>query len=273
MKITFDINSISYISDTSDPYFISIPLIFNGEQPNTYNVNRASATAYESGEFIGDTRRGGGCNFEEYKLIPHCNGTHTECIGHISHERISINNTLNEFFIPATLITVSPEKAFDTNDDYIPSKSEADLIITENVLREKLTNTDADFLKAMIIRTSPNDISKKKREYMNDMPPFLSIEAMKYLSGLNTEHLLLDLPSVDRTFDEGKLTSHHIYWNVPLGSHDVDKENHSMKTITEMIYVPDYIPDGKYLLNIQIPDFVSDAAPSRVSIFKISRNK
>jgi len=37
-----------------------------------------------------------------------------------------------------------------------------------------------------------------------------------------------------------------------------------------MIFVDDNIPDGKYLLMIQIPAFVSDAAPSRPIIFDIN---
>ena len=37
-----------------------------------------------------------------------------------------------------------------------------------------------------------------------------------------------------------------------------------------MIYVDEKIEDGKYLLNLQIPSFVSDAAPSRPLIFKLN---
>ena len=44
------------------------------------------------GQFIGDTRMGGPCNFETYSITPHCNGTHTECVGHITNERVSILN-------------------------------------------------------------------------------------------------------------------------------------------------------------------------------------
>ena len=102
------------------------------------------------------------------------------------------------------------------------------------------------------------------------MPPFFSIEAMEYIVSLNIEHLLIDIPSVDRTFDEGKLTAHHIFWNVKQVSHEVDIINHSLKTITEMIYAPDEINDGNYILNIQIPDFVADAAPSRIMLYKVN---
>ena len=42
------------------------------------------------------------------------------------------------------------------------------------------------------------------------------------------------------------------------------------KTITEMIFVSNDIIDGKYLLNIQTPSFVSDAAPSKPIIFEVN---
>lgn len=270
MKIKFEINKKTFESDLSIPAEISIPLLFNSEQPNTYNVEKASAKAYETGDFIGDTRCGGGCNFEEYKFVPHCNGTHTECVGHISLERISINKTLKNSFIPSTLITVTPEKAFETNDNYIPEKNTDDLLITKKVLQENLKSVEPGFTEALILRTLPNDISKKSRDYMQSFPPFFSIEAMEYIVSLDIKHLLIDIPSVDRTFDEGKLTAHHIFWGVKPESHDVDSNVHSLKTITEMIYASNDIQDGKYILNIQIPDFVSDAAPSRVLLYSVN---
>ena len=83
MKAEVKIGNSKYVFDFTKGKDISIPLIFNGPQPNTYNVNRATSKAYSDDQFIGDTRKGGPCNFETYSLTPHCNGTHTECIGHI----------------------------------------------------------------------------------------------------------------------------------------------------------------------------------------------
>ena len=37
-----------------------------------------------------------------------------------------------------------------------------------------------------------------------------------------------------------------------------------------MIFVDNNISDGSYLLNLQIPAFVADAAPSRPIIFKLN---
>ncbi len=269
MKINFEIEKTNYTCDVSEPFDISIPVSFNGPQPNIYDVDRASSKAVQTVDFVGDTRKGGSCNFEEYKIIPHCNGTHTECVGHVSFERIPVNEILKDSFIPSTLITITPERASDTNDNYIPDKNKTDLMITKKILEDKLKDANDNFSDGLIIRTLPNDDSKKSRRYMETLPPFFSIEAMEYIVSLNVKHLLMDIPSVDRTFDEGKLTAHHIFWNVPYESHDVDGEKHSMKTITEMIYAPDEVKDGKYLMNIQIPNFVTDAAPSRVLVFKV----
>ncbi|MCP5053299.1 MAG: cyclase family protein, partial [bacterium] len=245
---------------------IAIPLVFNGPQPNTYNVPAAKSRAYEADGFVGDTRRGGGCNFETYEFTPHCVGTHTECVGHISYERIAIYKTLQAAFIPATLITVKPESSPDS-ESYDPPLNKEDKVITKQMLETALTDCETPFLEALIIRTLPNDDSKKSRRYMEHAPAFFTNEAMHYLTSLSIQHLLIDLPSVDRLFDEGKLSNHHIYWNVKQGTHDVDPANMSLKTITEMIYVPDGISDGKYLLNLQVPSFSTDAAPSRPLLF------
>ncbi|RPI18002.1 MAG: cyclase family protein [Ignavibacteriae bacterium] len=269
MEITLKIGRKSYKADLENPIDISIPLNFYGEQPNAYDADKASAKPVETGNFIGDTRMGGSCNFEEYKFIPHCNGTHTECVGHIADERISIHDTLKDTFIPALLVSVYPERAFDSVDIYSPIKEESDMLISRKVLEDVLKNTDIDFHKALIVRTLPNDESKKSKRYMEHPHPFFSIDAMSYVKSLGVKHLLIDTPSIDRMFDEGYLSAHHIFWEVEEESHDVDKNNHSLNTVTEMIYVPDDVHDGNYLLNLQITGFIADASPSRPVLIKL----
>src|SRR5918993_3783520 len=88
---------------------LSIPLRFNGPQPNAWGVERGHSRPVVAGEMIGDTRRGGSVNFEQYTFIPHCSGTHTECVGHITHERISIRDCLQDVIVSAMLVTVEPE--------------------------------------------------------------------------------------------------------------------------------------------------------------------
>jgi hypothetical protein len=81
------------------------------------------------------------------------------------------------------------------------------------------------------------------------------------------EHLLLDLPSVDRLNDDGHLTAHHIFWNVPEHESVATKDSWLQKTITEMVTIESKLNDGLYLLNLQCAPFVSDAAPSRAVIY------
>jgi kynurenine formamidase len=270
MKISVHLSGQDYSIDIENPIEVSIPLRFNGEQPNTYHVPPAQSKTYEDQYFIGDTRRGGSCNFETFTLTPHCNGTHTECVGHIATDRISVHKMLNQLLIPSTLISIEPESAGDTSETYLPDKSESDNMITAKTLYYKLNNSPKDFLNGLLIRTLPNEETKKSRNYENLPPPFFSLEAIDYLTELGVEHLLIDLPSVDRAYDDGKLSVHHSFWAVPQGSHDVDPDACSMKTISEMIFVPDDVADGNYFLNIQIPAFVADAAPSRPVLYKIN---
>jgi arylformamidase len=269
MKLNFNIGEQHYTFNSNNYCDISIPLQFNGEQPNIYDVEKAESQAYEKDGFVGDTRRGGGCNFEKILMITHCNGTHTECIGHLTHKRFSIQEQLKDSLIPASLISVSPNKASNHPDKYEPAKEEEDWFISKEMLEEAMVKHITGFNKALIIRTIPNEHSKTKRRYMEMEPPYFSLEAMAFLVGLGVDHLLVDVPSVDRTFDEGKLNAHHIFWNIKAGTHEASSKTHLYKTITEMIFVPDEIADGNYLLNLQIAPFVADAAPSRPLIYPL----
>jgi kynurenine formamidase len=264
-----EIKGQTYRIDEDNLVDISIPLKFNGEQPNAYGVEKASSTACESGDLVGDTRRGGSCNFEQYTLIPHCNGTHTECVGHITNERISVRDCLQDVFIPAALISVIPEQ---TDGELLLTKELIEIAVTQAETRagRSVFLQDDKLPTALIIRTLPNDDSKLTRAYLDDIPPYFTTEAMEYIVELGIKHLLVDMPSIDRIYDEGKLANHRIFWNVEPGSFELNENSRVNNTITELIYVPNEVEDGNYLLNLQIAPFESDAAPSRPIIFKIA---
>ncbi len=269
MKNSLQFNGRNY--DLS-PIDISIPLRFNGAQPNAYGVEPATSKPCEYGSLVGDTRRGGSVNFEQYTFIPHCNGTHTECIGHITQERISVRDCLKEVFMPAVLITVEPSKEQDdlviTSDAIAMAiKSEPGAIATGAFLpnrgsgeRPPATGTRT----ALIVRTLPNDDNKLTRAYgAQSVPAYFTPDAMGFIVESGFKHLLVDLPSIDRLFDGGKLLNHRIFWNVEPGSFEVNDNSRINATITELIYVPNDVKDGEYLLNLQIAPFESDCAPSR----------
>ena len=123
-----------------EPIDISIPLKFDGPQPNAYGVERATSAACEYGDLVGDTRRGGSCNFERVALIPHCNGTHTECVGHITNERISIRECLRDAFASATLISVRPEPASECGESYSVPFERSDAVITRRSIEKSFAS-------------------------------------------------------------------------------------------------------------------------------------
>ena len=231
---------------------ISIPIRFNGPQPNAFGVDAATLKA------IGDTREGSSVNFEQYTFIPHCSGTHTECVGHITDERISIRDCLQDVMMSAVLVSVEPESVG------------GDLVMSLNSLRNagvqphaNASGSDAE-ATALIVRTLPNDDSKLSRRYGEDyIPPYFTADAMELIVACGFKHLLVDTPSIDRMFDEGKLVNHRIFWNVEPGSREINPSTRMESTVTELIYVPDEVADGYYLLNLQIAPFVSDCSPSR----------
>jgi len=239
---------------------ISIPLHFNGPQPNAYGVAPASSMACEYGGLVGDTRHGGSCNFEQLTLIPHCNGTHTECVGHITNERISVRDCLHDVFIPARLISLEPVYLAGSND----------LVISRDLLEPDVPDTNVRVPTALIIRTKPNDESKLIREYGEQrLPPYFAADAIEYIVERGFKHLLVDLPSIDRLYDEGKLINHRIFWNVEIDRFETNTGTRRDSTITELIYVPIDVIDGEYLLNLQIAPFASDASPSRPVMFRM----
>jgi arylformamidase len=271
MQMNIVLGGKRYQVDLESPVSLAILLDFNGPQPSFFGAPPATAAPLKVDSFVGDTQQGGSCNVAELRLVPHCNGTHTESVGHLVHEAPPIAELLLRTLFPARLITVTPSAADETPEGYRPAKQTADRLITRDALDEALHEEIASAQsKALLVRTLPNDESKKHRCYGDPCwPPFFSIEAIDYLTTRGIEHLLVDVPSLDKMFDEGRLTNHHRFWNVPEQHQALTTKTQIFKTVTEMIFVPDHIQDGLYLLDLQIPAFLSDAAPCRPIIYPL----
>lgn len=251
MYATIEHQGKLYRIDLNAPLDISLPLNPGGRQANAWYAPPFAAEPVRFGDFVGSVAEGGSVNFMNVHLNPHGNGTHTECVGHISKEPYSINQSLQRFWFMAELVSIYPEK-----------QDNGDLMITRQQLVEALSDLDAS--DAIIIRTLPNDELKTTRQYSGTNPPYLHYDAVNYLVKRGVEHLLLDLPSVDREEDEGKLLAHKAFWQYP------GNKVRTTATITELVYVPNQIKDGRYLLNIQIPSFELDAAPSKPVLYKMA---
>ncbi len=108
-RFTFEIGARSFVADTRTAVSLAIPLTPDGPQPRAFAASAARAHTYEAGGFVGSVARGGSCNVSRLELVPHCNGTHTECVGHIISDPVSVNDVLHETLFPATLVSVTPD--------------------------------------------------------------------------------------------------------------------------------------------------------------------
>lgn len=244
--------------DLSKPIDISIPLTNTDENPIAWYLDKPEIKPVFFGEWIGSVKDGASTNFNNIFFNPHAHGTHTECLGHITKDFFSINQCLKSFFFMAELISIQPEVQGE------------DMVIT---LDSILTVLDVTLKlgipkEALIIRTLPNPELKKHKNYSNSNPPYLSEGAAIFIRESGIQHLLIDLPSVDKEHDEGKLLAHKAFWNVK-DVNDLNADARLNCTITEMIFVPDEVQDGSYLLNLQIASFENDASPSKPILYKI----
>ena len=249
--------------DLSKPIDISIPLKNTDENPIAWYIEKPVIEPVVFGDWVGKVSEGkSSTNFNNIFFNPHGHGTHTECLGHITNDFYSINQCLKQFFFTAKLITIEPEKIGE------------DLVITKKQV-EKAINISTSFktkTEALIIRTLPNQAAKKSRKYSNTNPPYLSEEAAIFIRESEIQHLLIDLPSVDREHDEGKLLAHKAFWNVK-DTYNLNPDARLEATITEMVFVPDEIEDGNYFLNLQIASFENDASPSKPVLYAVSNLK
>lgn len=248
MIATIEYNSRKYKIDLSKPLDISIAIDTSKENVNAWYLDDPKIFPVSDGNWIGSVQQGADVNFNNIQFNPHSHITHTECVGHITEEVYSVNKELSKFFFLAEVVTIAPEQL--KNKDFVISKKQL-----QNVLGNKKRD-------AIVIRTLPNLSDKKSMRYSNTNPTYLLEEAAVYLKEKGIEHLLIDLPSVDKEKDGGKLLAHNAFWNT-------QGEIRMQATITEFIYVSNKIKDGTYFLNLMIAPFENDATPSKPTLYEI----
>jgi kynurenine formamidase len=234
---------------------LSLTLTNKAHNPRAWYVDLPRFEPVRANGFLGSVAEGGNVNFRDIFFNPHGHGTHTECYGHISKEWVSVNDAISDFWMKAQLITIQPESFF--NESY----QETDMRISlAQFMKFELRD-----VKALIIRTLPNGLDKKSKNYSATNPAYFEARIADYLIEQNIEHVLVDLPSVDREMDGGALEFHHRFWQYP-------ENPRKSATITELIYVSNEIPDGTYMMNLHLAAFDNDAAPSRPVIYPIERD-
>ncbi|WP_448213325.1 cyclase family protein [Colwellia sp. MEBiC06753] len=272
MLVNITLADNTYTVNTAFGFNAAISLDFNQTQPNHFSAEIAKSTPMQAGGFIGDTKQGGSCNVNELSFNPHCNGTHTETIRHICHDDSPLSLAIADIslppLMPCVLLSVTPVSAAQTDESYTPALNTDDRLITRAQLAKVLDNYSLDELQALAVRTLPNDDQKLSAHYNEQhQPAFFTREAMLYLNERGIEHLIVDIPSIDRLHDDGLLTNHHLFWQVAEGMHQALSNSLINKTITELAYFNTDIDDGFYFINLQTPAFANDAAPSRPVLY------
>lgn len=247
MKATIEYNSRKIVVDISNPIDISIPIDVTKNNVNAWYVEDPKIFPEKFDDFEVSVANGAVVNFNNIHFNPHSHITHTECVGHITKEVHSVNKNLKYFIFLAEVVTIAP------------LYHNGDFLIGVKQLKTALKNKKRD---AVVIRTLPNLEDKKSMQYSNTNPTYLSEKAAVYLREKGVKHLLVDLPSIDKEKDGGRLLSHNAFW-------DTDGELRMNATITEFIYVPNTVQDGEYLLNLMIAPFENDATPSKPILYEI----
>lgn len=244
-------SSTNITVDLSRPLDISMPLISGDLVPNCFYAPPFEATPDRFGETIFLTKEGAAVNSLTVRVNPHGNGTHTECVGHIAKEVYTINQCLKQFAHLAQVITLYPTKL-----------DNGDRVLYKTQFEELLADWQGTKPTALVLRTMPNDDLKLKANYSGANAPYLEPAAAAFLAEYGIEHLLLDLPSVDKEDDGGAVASHKAFWSYP-------EAPRTQATITELIYVRAEIKDGYYLLHHQIASFEIDASPSKPVLYAL----
>jgi kynurenine formamidase len=263
----FEAHGRRFRADFGKPVSIAIPLDFAGEQPSCFGAPRAEAHPLRAGGFTGDTRAGGSCNCEVLTLAPHCNGTHTECVGHVTDERVAVHERVPGGLRLALLVTVAPMPAADTPEDSEPPPAAGDRLVTAAAIDAAAARHAGPPPSALVLRTTGEN---PHRAYLGPSPaPYLSRQAVAWAVAHGIEALVLDLPSADRAQDGGLLTAHRAFFGLPRGSRRADQAGRPGACITELAWIPPQVADGFYLLDLQLPPFMADAAPSRPLLYAV----
>ncbi|MBU6332278.1 MAG: cyclase family protein [Bacteroidetes bacterium] len=245
------------------PIDLSWPLRFDGFNPRAFHIPSPSRTPLRSGSFVGSVAEGGSCNVFSLSLHPHGQGTHTECVGHISVEPYCINDCLRRFWFRALFCRIEPRKM---SDDRVITRDDLEEIwnawVGGHFGKHGVGPSDLG-VEAIVLCADDRSLGKNS-DYFPDFsgtnPPYFEAAALDFIREMGVSHLLTDLPSVDREDDGGLLSAHHAFWNYPqLPRLDA--------SITELIRVPSDLEEGFYHLNLMIAPLQSDASPSKPILY------
>jgi hypothetical protein len=170
----------------------------------------------------------------------------------------------------AVLVSVRPEMPGPAAAAHAGGADATDRVVTRDQLARAAARWMGDPWTALVVRTLPNDPGKRYRRYDGPCPaPYFTADAMRWIVERGVTSLVVDLPSLDRADDGGSLVAHRLFWGLAPDVLDAQQARRGRALVTELAYVPDSAPDGTYLLDLQVPAFATDAAPSRPVLYPL----
>jgi arylformamidase len=254
--------------DLAHPLDLSVELDFAGPQVRHFGAPRAGSRPFSVPGFSGSVASGASCNCESITLIPHCHGTHTECAGHLTREPLHAHRIVPRGLLPALVLSATPVPSGQAREGSDPAPHAADHLVTRAALQAGWPAEPPFAPRALVIRTLPDGRATRTSDYTDTIAPYLTREAAHHLVERGIEHLVVDLPSIDRAHDEGRLTAHRIFFGLPPGDSSLAHAARPQCTITELAYVAEDIADGAYFLQLQVPAITGDAVPSRPLLYR-----
>ncbi|MDZ7848734.1 MAG: cyclase family protein [Owenweeksia sp.] len=112
--------------------------------------------------------------------------------------RESVNTYFRKYHLMACVVHLTPQKVGN------------DKVILLDELQQK--NIPWQGLDALIVRTGAYAAG---HDFTHTNAPYFQPELLAYVRDANIQHFLVDLPSVDREEDAGKLLAHRAFWHYP----------------------------------------------------------
>jgi kynurenine formamidase len=258
--------------DLGAPVSLARAVRFDGGGPRHFGAPAARARPYTAPGFTGEVRRGASCNCATIELTPHCNGTHTESVAHLVDEPLDVCDLAPLGLMPALVVSLDPQAASATDEDSDPPPQPGDRLLTRAALRAAWPALLPFAPRALVLRARRGADAGVDDDPGNDPAgaPYLSRQLVADLVDRGIEHLVVELPSIDRAHDEGRLCGHRLFFGLPPGSTRLAEATRRGCTVTEYASIPAALADGPCALQLTLPRLAGDAVPSRPLAFRLA---
>jgi len=268
LRARIEIDEREITVDLAAPISLAVEVSFGEADQAWFGAPPARALPLIVGAFHGAVAAGASCNCSTLSLVPHCHGTHTESAGHLTLERLDAYRIIPCGLLTAVVVSVSPEAAERSLEASDPPPRPGDRLITRARLESSWPRSRTSRARVLILRTRWG--ASRGEVPDASLPPYFSREGMLFLIEQGIEHLIVDLPSLDRLSDAGRLSAHRLFFGLPAGTSALAAARRAHCTVTELASVPEAICDGPYLLELQAPALAGDAVPSRPLLYAIA---